>query len=150
MAEIFFLDANIPMYAAGGEHVYKDACVWILSEITYGNLLTAISTEIIQEILHRYGTLRLWAGGATLAASLLELVPIVHPVTRDDSELAIELFLEYAGRGVHARDILHAAVMKNNGLHKIISADQHFDQIEGLTRLDPLEMYEKWNSFRPN
>ncbi len=35
-----------------------------------------------------------------------------------------------------ARDVVHAAVMQNHGLTHIISADEHFDRIVGIRRLD--------------
>lgn len=31
--------------------------------------------------------------------------------------------------------------MRNNGLTHIISTDAHFDQIMGITRLDPIQLY---------
>jgi len=39
--------------------------------------------------------------------------------------------------GVHARDIIHVAVMMNNNLSQIISTDTHFDKIQGVRRYDP-------------
>ncbi len=48
---------------------------------------------------------------------------------------AIELFEWYGPRGVSARDVVHAAVMLNNGLTHILSTDEHFDVIEGITRV---------------
>lgn len=142
--DLVFLDVNVPMYAAGGEHLYKDACAWILAEVAEGNLHTAIDTEIIQEILYRYGALQRWETGATLAASVLDLVPTVLPVTPTDARKAIQLFDEYASQGVKARDLIHAAVMHNNGIDQIISADQHFDLIEWVTRIDPLTLFEQF------
>lgn len=35
---IFFLDANIPMYAAGGEHPYKAPCLRIMAAAASGQL----------------------------------------------------------------------------------------------------------------
>jgi len=32
--------------------------------------------------------------------------------------------------------------MLNNGITEIISADRHFDNIEGITRLDPREFVQ--------
>ena len=40
-----------------------------------------------------------------------------------------------------ARDVIHVAVMQNNGLTEIISTDAHFDLIEGITRLDPKTLF---------
>lgn len=135
------LDVNVPVYAAGQIHPYKEACVWVMTEIAEGRLAVAIDTEMIQEILYRYGVLQRWAIAVAVATHLLDLVPTVYPVLPADARLAIELFGRYAPQGVKARDLLHVAVMQNNGLTKILSTDEHFDRVEGVTRLDPQELF---------
>jgi predicted nucleic acid-binding protein len=55
---------------------------------------------------------------------------------------AVSLFAHYAPQVVKARDVLHTAVMHNHQLTHIISTDQHFDQIDGITRLDPKAFLE--------
>lgn len=133
----YFLDVNLPMYAAGKEHPYKESCIWVLTEIANGRLEAVIDAEIIREILYRYGALRQWQVGVQMAQNLLDLVPTVLPVTGDDMKTAVSLFAQYAPQGVKARDVLHTAVMHTHQLSHIISTDKHFDQIEGITRLDP-------------
>lgn len=135
------LDVNVPMYAAGQAHPYKEACVWVMTEIAEGRLTVAIDSETIQEILYRYGALQRWKIAVAMATNLLDLVPIVYPVLPADARLAIDLFDLYAPQGVKARDLLHAAVMQNNSLTAIISTDDHFDRIEGITRLDPQALF---------
>ena len=135
-----FLDVNVPMYAAGGEHRYKAACVWVMNEIAYDRLSVVIDAEIIQEILYRFGAIRRWQTGVQMAESLLALVPVVLPVTVTDIKTAVSLFARYAPQGITARDVLHAAVMETHQLSRIISTDAHFDQLAGITRLDPLQL----------
>ena len=136
-----FLDVNVPMYAAGKPHAFKEACAWILTQIAEDELVAAIDTEIIQEILYRYGALQDWKLAAAMATNLLALAPVVYPVTPDDIKLTVTLFQQYAPKGVRARDLIHVAVMRNNGLTHVISTDTHFDQITGVTRLDPVQLY---------
>ena len=76
-----------------------------------------------------------------MATNLLELVSVVYPVTPDDIKLTVTLFQQYAPKGVRARDLIHVAVMRNNGLTHIISTDAHFDLMAGVTRLDPVQLY---------
>ena len=59
-------------------------------------------------------------------------MPDVLPVTRRDVDTAARLFAQYGPEGVKARDVIHAAVMQNNGLSTIISTDTHFDQLPSL------------------
>lgn len=135
------LDVNVPMYAAGQPHPYKEACVWVMTEVTEGRLATAINTETIQEILYRYGALQQWPTAIDMATSLLDIVPTMYPILPADVRLAITLARQYAAQGVRARDLFHAAVMRNNGLTAIISIDAHFDRIAGIARLDPQRMF---------
>ena len=137
------LDVNVPMYAAGEEHPYKRSCSWLMQELAEGRLNAAIDVEMIQEILYRYGSLHLWDIATTLATTLLDLAPVVYPVVAADVRLAVDLFRHYAPNGVRARDLLHVAVMQNNGLTEIISTDQHFDQIVGIARLDPEQLFRQ-------
>lgn len=140
---LYFLDVSVPMYAAGQDHRYREACVWVMTEVTERRIEVAVDTEIIQEILYRYGALQRWKVAVTLATSVLDLVPLVYAVTVDDARVAVSLFEEYAPQGVKARDVLHVAVMRRHGLARIISADRHFDAIEGIERLDPLALYDE-------
>jgi predicted nucleic acid-binding protein len=137
----FFLDVNVPMYAAGRDHPYKKPCAWVMTEIAKGRMEAAIDTETIQEILYRYGALREWQVAVSMANNLLTILPKLYPLHPADIRLAVKLFEQYAHKGVTARDVVHVAVMKNNGLTKIISTDAHFDLIEGITRLDPKALF---------
>ena len=137
----YFLDVNVPMYAAGRAHQHKASCVWVLTEIANGRLDTIIDAEIIQEILYRYGAIQQWQIGVQMARNLLELVPTVLPVTVSDMQTAVSLFAQYAPQGVKARDVVHTAVMHTHQLTHIISTDTHFDQIEGIIRLDPQDLF---------
>ncbi len=136
-----FLDVNVPMYAAGKPHDYKDSCVWVMREIAHGRLTAVIDTEIIQEVLYRYGALRQWQIAASMSVNLLTLIPTVYPISTADIHLTVNLFQRYAPQGVKARDIIHAAVMQNNGLTRIISTDKHFDAIDGIVRVDPQRLF---------
>lgn len=135
----YFLDVNVPMYAAGRSHPYKESCVFVLTEIAAGRLDAVIDAAIIQEILYRFGAIQQWQIGVQMAENVLNLVPTVLPITAADMRAAVALFARYGPTGVKARDALHAAVMGNHDLTRIISTDSHFDQIEGIIRLDPQE-----------
>lgn len=140
---LFFLDVNVPMYAAGKPHVYKAACAWVLTEVANARLDAVIDTEIVQEILYRFGAIERWQTGVLMATNLLALVPVVLPVTAADMETAVALFGRYGPGGVKARDVVHAAVMQNHQITHIISTDKHFDQIEGIVRLDPQTLFAR-------
>lgn len=56
-----FIDVNIPMYAAGTAHPYRESCAKIMAAVATGEIEGLIDTEIIQEILHRYGAMGHWS-----------------------------------------------------------------------------------------
>ena len=143
------LDTAIPMYAVGMPHPYKNACQWVMTEIANGRIPVAIDSELIQEILHRYGSLGRYGEAVIMANDLMTLVPNIYPVTAADMQTAVALFHQYAPQGVKSRDIVHAAVMQSNGLTHIISTDAHFDLIAGIIRLDPLTLYHQVRRSTP-
>ena len=132
-----FLDSNIFMYAAGQEHPLKAPCVRILRRVASEELEAVTSTEVLQEILYRYGAVGEMQRGLRLARLAVDKVGgAVLPVTLRDMQRAFEL-VERHGNAIVARDAVHAATMLNNGLTRLLSADTHFDAIAGITRVDP-------------
>lgn len=140
-----FLDVNIPMYAAGQPHLYREPCAWLLTQVARGRIAAAIDTEIIQEVLYRYGALQRWEIAVSMTRSLIELIPVIYPIRSAEASLSVELFERYAQKGPTARDVIHVAVMHNNGLSQIISTDEHFEHFEGIHRLDPLLLFSLTN-----
>jgi len=137
-AKPIFLDVNVPMYAAGQPHRYKIPCSQIMKAIAEERFAVAIDTEIIQEILYRYGALQRWEIAVSMALDVMTLTPTILPVTEEEIQLTVDMFDRYAKKGATARDLIHAAVMKTNDLAEIISVDEHFDMVDGIQRIDPI------------
>ena len=129
-----FVDSNIPMYVAGGEHPNRELARRFMDRAQAGDFETCTSTEVLQEILYRYAAL----GRLDLAGSVydffVELVAVVFDVTLADTDLAKELLTSTGG--VSARDCVHGAVMINNGVETIATFDRGFDRLGKLVRLD--------------
>ncbi len=137
MEPLLFLDANIFMYAAGKSHSYKNPCLHILKDVETRALAAAVDTEILQELLYRYTHIGLADKGIQLCNDILRYPLKILPVMEADMRLAIDLFDQHRNKGVKPRDSIHVAIMKNNGITKIISADKDFDNFGFLTRIDP-------------
>ena len=146
-----FLDANVPTYAAGRDHPLKGPCkeVLRLSARHPGSFFS--DAEVLQEMLHRYLSLRRWSEGKRVVLDFAALMAgSVEPVTAGDIILACDLADRYGvrpGARLAARDLLHAAVLlrAGDGTAKIVSADRDFDELvgEGIERLDPTDI-EVW------
>ena len=142
--ETLFIDVNVPMYAAGATHPNRASCEWVMTSIANGRIRAAIDVEIVQEILHRYGALNSWEVADKMATNILRIIPVILPITVRDIVQTVTLARMYGhAKGIPARDLIHAAVMKNNGLTTIVSTDKHFDHIIGLTRLHPQQLMEQ-------
>jgi len=132
---LHFIDANVPMYAVGAEHPLKEPCLAILRSIASGELAAVTDVEVCQEILHRYTSLGEREQALHVARLFVKLVPETFPITKEDLLLSLEMHQRYLS--LQARDSLHTAVMCNNGIQFIISADRHFDEVDEIERIDP-------------
>jgi predicted nucleic acid-binding protein len=133
----YFIDTNVILYASGSEHPLKQPCVLLLEKMIAESLDAVISVEVIQEILHRYSSLRRAETGVLLARKTMGIFRPLLPVEPNDMQLATDLFERY--KGISGRDAVHAAVSLNNGINHIISTDRDFDAIKEIDRVDPAE-----------
>jgi predicted nucleic acid-binding protein len=114
-------------------------CRTILRQIADRDLRAVTNTEVVQEILYvmdRRGRRGRRAEGVRLVREVMVLVPELLPVTREVMLLAGDLMEAYPE--ITARDAVHAATMRANGLTRLVSADEHFDCIKGIVRIDPV------------
>ncbi len=129
-----FVDSNIPMYAAGGAHPHKDPCLRFFARVRRGEVQAVTSTEVLQEILHRYHRL----GHPDIARQVygltVQLCSEVLPVTIADTDACVELL---AHTHASVRDALHVAVMRHNDVHVVATYDSSFASL-GIEILSPV------------
>ena len=135
MVDPVFVDANVPMYAVGTAHPLKQPCVDFLEAVARGEIAALTDAEVLQEILHRYSALDQRERAIEVVQLFVKVVPVVLPITLADVEKALDAHRRYAR--LQARYSLHVAVMVNNGIQHIISADLHFDTVHEVQRVDP-------------
>lgn len=125
------VDSAVFLYALGGDHPLKQPCRDLISNREWAFYA---STEMVQEVVFhrmRVGTDRLTAvAQAQWVAASCHLLPF------DQTVLAVALQL-ISDHQIGGRDAVHAASAIASGLDEILSPDQDFDAIPGLTRLDP-------------
>ena len=144
MSPAAFIDANVPIYAAGRDHPYKEPCARVLLMVAEHPNSFVTNAEILQELLHRYLASRRWVFGREVFRSFTELMhDRIEPVLEEDIRVASELADQHPT--VSARDLVHTAVMQRLGSLRIISSDTDFDRLSGITRLDPADV-EAWRS----
>lgn len=130
-----FLDSNVFLYAAGAGHPLRAPCQALLARVGDGALAATTSVEVVQEVMHVAARRGQRDAAAALADALLALFPGLLSVTPAVVSRASELFRGHPDLSV--RDALHAATMLENGIDTIVTADRHFDSLDGLRRVDP-------------
>ncbi len=127
-----FIDSNVPMYVAGREHPNRARAVRFLEKVRRGEVEAYTSTEVLQEILFRYSSLKRLDLAAQVYDLFVQICPVVFPVTLADTDRAKVLVCCKAA--APPRDALHAAVMLNNGVQTMATFDNDFDRIAGIKR----------------
>lgn len=128
-----FIDSNIPMYVAGRDHQNRGSSLRFMQRVRSGEVEGCTSTEVLQEILYRYTSLKRLDLAAQVYDLFVAACPIVHPVALADTDRAKELLVGSAGK-FSARDAVHAAVMLNHGVTRVATFDRGFDAIKGVER----------------
>ena len=131
-----FIDTNIPMYAAGREHVYRKPCQKLIKAIGEGKLSAVTDSEVFQEILYRYYHIKEMAFGYTVFDLFLSVMSgRIYPVGQAEITLALDLSERYGN--LSPRDSIHLAVMKSKNINDILTTDRGFSQIEDIVTYDP-------------
>jgi predicted nucleic acid-binding protein len=130
-----FIDSAIIMYAGGAEHPLRDPCGRIIKSIGDGDIDAVTSAEVIQEILHRFISVRRPETGRAQANDALDLFAPVLPITHALMRRVPDLGMRYPS--LAARDLVHVAACIQEGITEIISTDRGFDQVAEVRRIDP-------------
>ncbi len=121
------------MYVVGAAHAHKDRALLLLDRLLRERKRLVTSTEVMQEILHRYSAISRKEAIQPAFDALHEIVDEVYDVTLADIEKAKDLLLAY--EGLSSRDVVHAACMQRRNIVEILSFDRGFDQIPRLRRI---------------
>jgi hypothetical protein len=128
-----FVDSNVPMYVAGRDHPHREPARRFLARVRAGEVEACTSTEVLQEILHRYVGLRRVDLAHEVYELFVRICPVVLPVALADTDRARDLLRAIPGLSV--RDAVHAGVALNHDVTRIASFDRGFDAIAGIERL---------------
>jgi hypothetical protein len=134
----YFIDTNIFLYSVGRDHPLKPASLNAIHLIRDGQITAVINTEIVQEILYHFQSIKQLSIGVQLAKDAVSISSRILPVEEIDLSLAIELLETYPK--IQTRDAFHAATMIRNGIKEIISTDPYFELIPEIKRIDPTKL----------
>lgn len=127
-----FLDATVLVLAQGGPDPRRKACQEIVAAVRDGRAQAHVSTETVQEfVFHR---LRKGDPQAVALGRAAAALCVLHPFDAQVLESALALMESGAVRG---RDAVHAATAIRAGFAEIVTTDRDFDDVPGLSRVDP-------------
>ena len=130
---MIFVDANVPMYLVGGEHAHKVEARYMLERLIGERRRLVTSSEVFQEILHRYASIDRRTRIELAFETLRGIVDDVLAVEEADVFAAKDLL--HAHGELSARDALHVAVMRRHEIKDILSFDRGFDVMSTIRRL---------------
>ena len=121
------------MYLVGAPHPHKIGAQRLVERLIAERRRMVTDAEVLEEILHRYTSLKRYQDIQPAYDVILKTVDEVLPVDRHTLERAKQIVLGY--RRISARDAIHLAVMQQHGIRQILSFDAGFDGFPGVTRL---------------
>ena len=121
------------MYLVGTPGPHKTDAQRVLERLVVQHERLVTDAEVLQEILHRYSAINRRQDIQIAFDVVLRIVDEVLPVDRAVVERAKQILLSY--NRLSARDAVHAAIMEQHGIDRILSFDTGFDGLPGITRL---------------
>jgi len=132
---MILIDANVFMYAAGRESPQRSPCQRFLEKMVAGGSAAACTdAEVLQEILHRYRSLKIPAVGFQLFDAVTQLGISILAVTDRSLREARTLLEQYPS--LSTRDGVHLGVMREHGIEEVLSYDRGFSQVSWVKRLE--------------
>jgi predicted nucleic acid-binding protein len=131
-----YVDANVFLYAIGGESAYREPCRALIGGIRHQRIRGETSVTTLEEVVHH----RRRRGDAMAVARGREVARIcskVHPLDQTLSLSALTVVERHPELGIG--DAIHVATALAHGLQAVVSGDRDFDRIRGIERIDPLD-----------
>lgn len=132
-----FLDTAVLMYAGGADHPLREPSARVVGMVRDGTIDASISSEVVQEILHRFLAIRQPERGVRMARDALDLFAPVLPLTHSVMDRMPDLVRRYLT--LSARDLVHVATCLEEGITVIVSPDKALDAVGELQRIDPYD-----------
>lgn len=134
-----FLDANIILrYLTADVPQKAKRCLSLFQQADEGEIELTTSEAIIAEVVYVLSSPNLYDLAPErirdLLLPILDLRGLKLPASSRLYHQALEL---YATQGIDFEDALAVAHMRHKGIDEIVSYDQHFDRVKGITRVEP-------------
>jgi uncharacterized protein len=133
-----FFDTAIFMYAAGADHPLREPCRVVLARAVRGEIAGTTSAEVIQELVHRYRSIRRTDAADQVAREVLGAFGPVISVDHTVVSRLPDLLARYPA--LATRDLVHIATCIEEGIGEIVTPDRGFDAVREIRRVDPVTL----------
>lgn len=133
---MILVDSNVPMYLVGAAHPNKSVARTLLEVAVVRRERLVTDAEVIQEILHRYAAIDRRQFIEPAVDALLGVVDEVYPIELADVTRARDIVLSSR---LTARDAIHVAVMQRHGIARIMTFDEDYLGVPGISRYRVLD-----------
>jgi predicted nucleic acid-binding protein len=131
---MIIVDTTVLVYAVGGDHPLKQACLELLRLISSGDVRATTTPEVIQELAHVRARRQDREDAARVARAFGALFAPLLTVTAEDLDAGLGLFTRTR---LGAFDAVLAAAALRSGCRLLVSADRAFAAVDGLSVGDP-------------
>ena len=131
---MIFVDSNVPMYLVGTPHPNRDRAVYAIDRLKAVPEALVTDVEVYQEIIHRFSSIGRHDAIGEAFTTLDDIV--MQVLSYGISELHEARDIVLAVPGISAWDALHVAVMRWEGITRILSYDRGFDAVSGIERIE--------------
>jgi len=121
------------MYLVGAPHPHKADAQRLVEQLVSNRERLVTDAEVLQEILHRYVAINRRDAIQPAFDALLGIADQVLSVDAAAAYRAKDILMGH--QQMSARDALHAAIMEQHGIERILSFDSGFDGFPGISRL---------------
>ncbi len=139
-----YLDTNVIIYAIENDSKYGEKCKKILLDIEQKKLKVCTSMLILVEfinVLNKINKILKTEEKEELNIKKNIEALLSLPITWFDLNLLIIKKASEYDYNISAVDYVHIATIEINGIKEIITADEEFDKINFIKRIDPLEYH---------
>lgn len=131
-----YLDSNILLYAVGEQSRYRQPCRDVLGRVASRGVVGETSMLTVQEVVHH----RQRRGDVTPVShgrQVLSICSAIHSLDESIGLTAMALMDDQPR--LQISDAIHAATASRHGISVVVSADDDFDAVPGIERIDPLD-----------
>jgi predicted nucleic acid-binding protein len=130
-----FIDTNVPMYAGGAPHAFREPAKRVIRAVASGALDAVTDAEVFQEILYRYRHIGESHKGFQIFDHFFGIMEgRILPIEDADVRAARGLADRYPA--LSPRDLIHLGVMTRGEIAEIITADEGFEGVAEVRRVE--------------